>query len=197
MGIDYVSLFAFAFVTTFTPGPNTISSASMGLNYGYKRAFNYLLGIGTGFFLVMLSCAFLSSLIKTYLPKFVTVLSIIGSLYILYLAFHTLKSTYTFEKTQQKPLGYAKGILLQILNPKVIILGLTVYSTFLMNMSHTFLNLFISAFGLTVMSFTAISTWAQFGSLIGESMKKEKTRKITNIILALLLTFTAIKMLLL
>ncbi|MFA6784614.1 MAG: LysE family transporter, partial [Sphaerochaeta sp.] len=86
---------------------------------------------------------------------------------------------------------------LQILNPKVIILGLTVYSTFLMNMSHTFLNLFISAFGLTVMSFTAISTWAQFGSLIGESMKKEKTRKITNIILALLLTFTAIKMLLL
>lgn len=194
MQFDMVSLFMFAFATTFSPGPNTISSASMGLSFGYKRSFKYMLGIAAGFFMIMLSCSLLSALIQVYLPRMVTILSYLGSLYILYLAYHTIKSGYSFTEGVGKPLGFGRGFMLQIVNPKVIILGLTVYTTFLPAMPHTWFNLIFSALGFTMMSFTAVSTWAKFGSLIGETMQKERSRKIINTALALALCYVAIRM---
>ena len=68
MNIDMIPLISFVIVTTFTPGPNNISSASMGVMYGYKKAFNYLVGIASGFFLVMIACAYLSSALLTFIP---------------------------------------------------------------------------------------------------------------------------------
>jgi len=124
----------------------------------------------------------------------VTVLSYVGSLYIFYLAYHTFKSGYSFTEGVGKPLGFVRGFILQIVNPKVIILGLTVYTTFLLPMPHTWYNLIISAVGFTMMSFTAVSTWAKFGSLIGETMQNERTRKIINTVLALSLCYVAIRM---
>jgi cysteine/O-acetylserine efflux protein len=50
---------SFVIVTTFTPGPNNISSASMAVMCGYKKTFNYLIGISSGFFVVMIACAYL------------------------------------------------------------------------------------------------------------------------------------------
>ncbi len=194
MHVDAVSLFVFAFATTFSPGPNTISSASMGLSFGYKRSFRYLLGIAVGFFLIMLTCSFLSAFIQAYLPRVVTLLSYVGSFYIFYLAYHTFSSGYSFAKGEGSPLGFGRGLMLQIVNPKVIILGLTVYTTFLLSMPHTWFNLIFSAFGFTMMSFTAVSTWARFGSLIGEAMYRDKTRKIINAVLALSLCYVAIRM---
>ena len=194
MQVDMVSLFMFAFVTTFSPGPNTISSASMGLSFGYKRSFKYMLGIALGFFLIMLACSLLSVLIQAYLPRTVTLLSYIGSAYILYRAYHTFISGYSFAKGEGSPLGFGRGFMLQVVNPKVIILGLTVYTTFLLSMPHTWFNLFFSAFGFTMMSFTAVSTWARFGSLIGETMQNQRSRKIINTALALSLCYVAIRM---
>jgi len=194
MQVDMVSLFMFAFATTFSPGPNTISSASMGLSFGYKRSFKFMLGIAVGFFLIMLSCSLLSAFIQVYLPKMVTVLSYIGSLYIFYLAYHTFKSGYSFTEGEGKPLGFGRGFMLQIVNPKVIILGLSVYTTFLVSMPHTWFNLIFSALGFTMMSFTAVSTWAKFGSLVGETMQKDRSRKIINTFFALSLCYVAIRM---
>jgi len=194
MQVDMVSLFMFAFATTFSPGPNTISSASMGLSFGYKRSFKFMLGIAVGFFLIMLSCSLLSAFIQVYLPKMVTVLSYIGSLYIFYLAYHTFKSGYSFTEGEGKPLGFGRGFMLQIVNPKVIILGLSVYTTFLVSMPHTWFNLIFSALGFTMMSFIAVSTWAKFGSLIGETMQKDRSRKIINTFFALSLCYVAIRM---
>ena len=61
MNLDMIPLISFVFVTTFTPGPNNISSASMGMRYGYRKTVAYLLGISSGFFVVMLACALLSN----------------------------------------------------------------------------------------------------------------------------------------
>ncbi|MDY0288201.1 MAG: LysE family translocator [Sphaerochaeta sp.] len=191
---DVVSLFLFAFATSFSPGPNTISSASMGLSFGYKRSFKYLLGIAVGFFFIMLCCSLLSAIIQQELPRVVPTLSYIGALYIFYLAYHTLRSGGSLIKGEARPLGFVRGFMLQVVNPKVIILGITVYTTFLAEMPHSWFNLIFSAFGFTIMSFTAVSTWARFGSLIGDLMQQERTRKIINTILALSLCYVAIRM---
>lgn len=194
MHFDVVSLFLFAFAATFSPGPNTVSSASMGLAFGYKRSFTYMLGIAVGFFLVMLSCSLLSAFIQLYFPSMVTTLSYVGALYILYLAYKTLRSGYSIEEGQSKPMGFIRGFILQVVNPKVIILGLTVYSTFLVSMKHSWFNLIFSALGFTIMSFTAVSTWAKFGSLLRDSLNKDTTKKIVSTVLALFLCYVSITM---
>ncbi len=45
MNPEIIALISFVAVTTYTPGPNNISAASMGVLYGYKRTLPYMLGM--------------------------------------------------------------------------------------------------------------------------------------------------------
>ncbi|NBK26267.1 MAG: hypothetical protein EOM68_30180 [Spirochaetia bacterium] len=194
MEIDLLATFLFAFITTFTPGPNTISSHAMGLNYGYRRSLPYFGGIATGFFSIMLLCSLFATLLQQHVPAVVPMLTIFGSLYILYLAYHVFFASYLLSQRAPKALGYSNGLLLQLLNPKVIILGLTVYSTFLRDMERRAIYLVASALAFTLMSFTALTTWALFGLGISRLLKTERTRRIVNAVLSLLLVYTAVRM---
>lgn len=194
MEIDLLATFLFAFITTFTPGPNTISSHAMGLNYGYRRSLPYFMGIATGFFSIMLLCSLFATLLQQHVPAVVPMLTIFGSLYILYLAYHVFFASYLLSQRAPKALGYSNGLLLQLLNPKVIILGLTVYSTFLRDMERRAIYLVASALAFTLMSFTALTTWALFGLGISRLLKTERTRRIVNAVLSLLLVYTAVRM---
>ncbi len=130
MEIDYVSVFIFTFVTTFTPGPNTISSAMMGIRAGYRRSVPYFLGIATGFFSIMLFGGIFASLLVRVLPEIMQVFTYLGAAYILYLAYRVLHADYTLSKENPKLLDYKDGLLLQLFNPKVVVLALTLYTTF-------------------------------------------------------------------
>ena len=191
MTVELIPFFSFALITTFTPGPNTISSAAMGISHGFNKSWNYRLGIVSGFFLIMLGCAFLSGGLLTRFPEVQKYLSFVGALYILWLAIHIVKAEYSFNEDEQKLLGYRNGILLQLLNPKVIVYGLTIYSVYLSSLRSNPVLLPLSALGLAFISLCAVSSWALFGSGIRTVMKNEKFRKGVNIVLALLLVYSA------
>ena len=97
MDFNLIPFLSFVVITTFTPGPNNISSTSMGVLYGYKRTLNYLLGIATGFFFVMLLCGLVSTTLLSVFPAFEKVLRLIGAAYIIWLAVETLRESYTFS----------------------------------------------------------------------------------------------------
>lgn len=192
MEIDYVSVFIFTFVTTFTPGPNTISSAMMGIQVGYRRSIPYFLGIATGFFSIMLLGGLFASLLARVLPEVMKVLSYVGAAYILYLAYRVLNADYALSQNSAKMLDYKDGLLLQLFNPKVLVLSLTVYTTFLGSMDRSIPALLLSALFLTTMSFSAISLWASFGAAFSQFLTTQKTRRLVNGLLALLLVYSAI-----
>lgn len=192
MTIDLVPLLSFALVTTFTPGPNNISSASMGVLFGYRRSLGYLLGIASGFFLVMLICAGLSTTLLRIVPSLERVLRIVGAVYILWLAFSTLRTSYAFETDAHPPMGFGSGFALQPLNPKVAIYGLTIYSTFLASLDGHPAGLAASAFLLAANAFCAISSWALFGAAIRKYLRQTAVKRLVNTVLALLLVYTAV-----
>ena len=192
MNPEILALISFVLITTYTPGPNNISSASMGVLYGYKRTLPYLFGIALGFFVVLSLCGLLSGFLLEKIPAFEQVLRIVGALYILWLAWHTLRASYTFDEEEQKPLGFIQGFLLQVLNVKAIVYGLTIYSTFLADrVTSTFL-LLLSAAILALVAFSSITLWTLFGAGIRKYLNRPKVRKIINITLALLLVYTAV-----
>lgn len=192
MDPEFLALASFVLVTIFTPGPNNISSASMGILYGYRRMLRYLLGIMCGFFVVLLLSGWVSSFLLSTFPWFETVLRILGALYILWLAWHTLKASYTFEEGDQKPLGFLQGFFLQILNLKAIFFGLTIYSTFLAEKIGSLFELILSAAILAVTAFASVSLWTVFGAVIRKYLGKPAIKRAINIILALLLVWTAV-----
>ena len=195
--MENINLFAFlsfVFVTTFTPGPNNISSASMGVLYGFKKTRNYRLGIATGFVFVMLLCGAISTTLQSVFPAFETALHYIGAAYILWLAYETLRTSYTFEEGDQTLMGFTRGLLLQILNPKVVIYGLALYSTFLLPITNNLFYTIISAIFLATVALSSTSVWALFGSAIRNYLKNPKVRQFVNLALSLLLVYTAIEL---
>lgn len=192
MGIELIPLVSFVLVTTFTPGPNNISSASMGILYGYRNTLPYLAGITTGFFLIMLLCAYVSSTLLAILPSVEPILRIIGATYILWLAIGTARASYAFDSANQSSMGLKKGFLLQAVNPKVAVYGLTLYSTFLSSAADDLLLLSMFALLFASIAFCATSTWAIGGAVIRKRLHRPRVRMLINTILVTLLVYCAV-----
>jgi len=193
MTIEMIPLISFAVLTIFTPGPNNISSASMGMLCGYRKTIHYLLGISSGFFLVMMGCAYLSSALLRVMPFAEGYLRWAGAAYILWLAKGALFADYSLSESGQVSRAFAKGFFLQIINPKGVLYGITVYSTFLASISGRPGYLSLSAAIFSATSFVAISTWALSGSAIKQKLKNRSFKKGINISLAMLLAYTAME----
>ena len=190
--IDLPAFLAFTVVTGYTPGPNTISSASMALTYGYRKTIPYHLGIGTGFFLLMIASALVASAIKALLPGLIPSLTILGSLYILYLAVHLLRSSFSLASQMPKPLGFGRGMLLQLFNPKALLMGLTIYSTFLVDLPNTVLWRGGSALFIALLMYGSITLYALSGAALLRVLHSRGVGKAINIVLSLALVYTAI-----
>lgn len=190
--INLGAFLTFVFITTFTPGPNNITSSSMGVLYGYRKSLKYMSGIVTGFFGIMFLAGIISQTLYAIFPSLEAVMRIVGAIYIIWLAYKTLKSSYNFAEDSSPVLGFSNGVLLQALNPKAWIYGLTLYTTFLASITNNVVFLLISAIFLAGVAFCATSTWALSGAAIKHYLKNPKIQKAINIILAILLVYTAV-----
>ncbi len=192
--IDFGVLIPFVLITTFTPGPNNLSCTSMSINFGIKKTMNYIYGIVTGFFLLLLLCGFFSNLLFTALPSVEPVMRWIGTAYILYLAYGTFRASFSLqEKSDQYLWGFYRGVLLQFVNPKAIIYGLTLYSVFLTPLIGNPFYIILFSLGFSLVGLCAVLTWATFGAIINQYLHHLKLKIIINSILSLLLVYTAVK----
>lgn len=187
-----ISFLSFIFVTTITPGPNNISSASLGMLFGYRQTLRYLLGIASGFFLLLFVCAILSSSLVYYAPWAQYYLKYIGAIYIIWLAYKTFNASYSTGKDSTQLVSYSKGLFLQIVNPKGLFYGLTIFTTFLVGADEHPLLLLSWILFLALICFCSVSIWALFGVMIQKHMKNEKAKLAINALLSLALIYTAL-----
>ena len=192
MDLELFSLTSFVIITTFSPGPNNISSASMGILYGYKKTVHFLLGIASGFFIVMICCAYLSSTLLALVPESARYLRIIGALYIIWLAAGTLRSNVGFGDIEQPQKAFTKGFALQLFNPKVAVYGMTLFSTFLHPVAGHPHTLAAFSLGFSLTAFIATSTWALCGAAIKSKLKNKTFRRRINLVLFFALIYAAI-----
>lgn len=194
MSTDAAATLSFILISVFTPGPNNISSAAMGVLHGYRRTSRYLLGISFGFLLVIALCAVVAATVLNLFPALESVLRYVGAAYMLYLAYGILKASYSFDSEDVEPLGFANGFLLQLLNPKLMVFGLTLFSTFFAGVATQPMLLALVAVGLALTSFVSISSWTLFGAVIKRYLRNPRARLVLNGGLSLLLVFTALEL---
>ncbi|EJQ51128.1 LysE family transporter [Bacillus hominis] len=185
------SFVLFVFISSFTPGPNNFLAMTYAQQYGLKRSITFCLGVAFGFFIITSLCSFFNIVLINILPTIEFPLKILGVAYMLYLAFKILTSkgnTDTNEKSNKNL--FLVGIMLQFVNPKGILFGLTVVSTFILPYYHSYSSyLFFSLF-LGIVGLMSTFSWCLFGSMFQKLLLKHN--RIFNIIMAVLLVFSAI-----
>jgi len=193
--VNLYPFLAYVVVTTFTPGPNNILAMSNAMRSGYKRTLGFLAGMFTGFFLVMLACGLLNVALSNRLPQVRFWLNLLGAGYMVYLAFHIMRSGAMEDGADKRDLNsFTAGFALQFLNLKVILYGITVFAMFI---TPTFQNpVTVSLFApvLAAIGFAATSCWALGGDIFRQTLRKHY--RVFNLAMACLLIYTAIAALL-
>lgn len=177
-----------------TPGPNNITGASMGISHGYRKSVRYVLGVGAGFFIIMVLSGLLSAFLQKYIPHFEQIVRVAGAIYILWMAYGILRSSFSADLAPQPALGFWRGLLLQFLNPKVMVMGLTLYASFLAPLAAQPAALAGSAAILGTLAFCFTSLWTLAGAVLTRSFKNAGLMRAVNAVLALLLVYTAIEL---
>ncbi|UUZ83560.1 LysE family transporter [Paenibacillus sp. P26] len=187
--MDTTSFLIYCMIATFTPGPTNIVILSTVNNYGAKKAMNYSYGATIGFGLLLVISAGLNTMLITTIPKILVVMRIVGSLYMFYLAYQIYK-TDTSKRAVNQTATFVSGFLMQFFNPKVLLFTMTVIPTFIIPHYSAFPAVSIGIIAITLIGFSAFTTWVLFGTIFKEFLHKHN--KTVSLLMALFLAYAAI-----
>lgn len=190
--MPHISAFiSYIFLTAYTPGPNNIMAMSNAGKYGFWKGLRFCAGALLGFVIVMSASAAFGSMLFYYIPAIEPVMKYIGPVYILYLAYMIYKDKPHSEKKQYLETNcILTGMLLQLVNVKVILYGITAFTTFILPYYQSIPVLILFVFLLSAVGSTGNLLWALFGSLFQKLFTKHQ--KIFNTAMALLLAYCAV-----
>ncbi|MCK2004276.1 LysE family transporter [[Brevibacterium] frigoritolerans] len=187
--MNITSFVFYCFIVTFTPGPTNIVILSTVHNSGTKKAMEYTYGATIAFGFLLAISAILNSILATIIPKILIVMQIIGSFYMLYLAYQVYKMDSSKPIVNQTG-TFMSGFLTQFLNPKVVLFTMTVIPTYIMPYYVSMPAVTIGVIAITVIGFLAFITWVLFGAIFKGFLQKHK--KIVNLLMALFLVYASI-----
>ncbi|MBQ9015512.1 MAG: LysE family transporter [Firmicutes bacterium] len=183
-GYVLTNFFVYAIVNAFTPGPGNILALNTVTNYGWKKGKPLFFGIFTGYYLVQIICAIFVYGVGSFLPNALKVMKYVGAAYILWLAIHIAVSKPEVSE-EQGSASFMKGFLLQFVNIKIYMFGITALTGFITSYSKALWILVGFELLIATIGTIATSTWIGAGLLIQKFYIKHY--RIINIILALTL----------
>ena len=183
-----LSVALFAISSSVTPGPNNLMVMTSGLNFGVRRSMPLLTGICVGFTVMLLLVGFGFGQLFKLFPMLGLFVKIIGTVYLLYLAWLIFKSSRIDNTSQQsKPFGFMKGALFQWVNAKAWIVAIGAVSAFTAaGENYVFQNLTISM-TFFIVSFPCVGIWLMFGSMLRQYLQNTSYLRWFNASMAFLL----------
>ncbi|MCF4130023.1 LysE family translocator [Methylobacterium sp. SyP6R] len=192
--MEFFSVILFAIVSTLTPGPNNALIMGSAVNFGVKRSVPLLLGMCLGFPALILVSGFGVGVILRYVPEFYIYMKIIGSVYLLYLAYKIFKvREVASSSTLQQPLGFLHGAAFQWINPKSWIVAASAMSSFAIFSERTEVNAVILSAIFIVVSIVCVGSWMVAGHLISGFLDTENKVVWFNRIMGILLAVSVLQ----
>jgi threonine/homoserine/homoserine lactone efflux protein len=182
-----VGLVAFGFVISVTPGPNNTLLWTSGARFGFRRTVPLVaatsLGIGS---MALASAAGLGAVVVA-MPAAALVLKVVGSAYLLYLAYRIAFSGAMHRSSTDRPLNLAQALLFQWVNPKGWIFALAAVSAFRPPQLPIAAGSALVIATMMVVVIPSAVLWAAGGTLISRFLSGDRTRRAVSVVLALLL----------
>jgi len=181
---NFLPVLLFAISTMFTPGPNNFMLMSSGLNYGPRRSLPHFMGVSLGFPLMFLVLALGFGVVFTKFAIIKHILKLLGSAYLLYLAYKIINSTNGSDKiNDDSPFTFIQAVMFQWVNPKAWLMAISAISIYTLSS-----NYYLSAVYMSIMFFLVslpcCGLWLFMGANLKKYLKTDNHRRIFNFSMA-------------
>lgn len=193
MALDtLLALATFSIVSCGTPGPNNMMLLSSGATFGFRRTLPHLFGISGGCIVMVLLLGFGLAAVLERLPWLYTLLHIVSTGYLLYLAGRIATSVGVGTTSERaRPLTFLAAAAFQWVNPKAWAMTLGAVTSFA-RADHFDLDIATIALVICVTGLPCIMLWAGGGTLVRRLLTRPNALRIFNIFMALLLVISLI-----
>ena len=187
MYLNLTALIMFVFVAAFTPGPNNLLASYSGFNFGIKNTLPLMLGVAFGYTLMLTIVNFgLIIIFKNY-SIIQQIIKVIGSIFLIYLAYKISFSTSNSNILQKNPVKFFDTFLFQFINPKAIIVATIMVSTFV-DSNNNYIRESFWVIGVNFMfAWFSITFWTLLGKFLRKFATNDKFIKIFNYVMSFLL----------
>ncbi len=184
-----LQMILYSITIMYTPGPVTITAANLGLNRKFKSGLPFYAGVSIAIFALYIILGYFGSLLLTSFDLWP--ISLVGGIYMLYLAFKIFKSEIDLDKPQKKNIGFFGGFLMQFFNPKAIIAVVPVITIYFPQLQITGIKILFMAVFFTFLVFGSPALYAMAGQFFSHILRNKKAIKIFNKVMALILVYIA------
>jgi len=189
---NLTALMIFMFVAAFTPGPNNLLSSYSGFNFGIKKTLPLIYGVTFGFPILLIVINSGLIIIFKKFPTLQEVIKIIGSGFLIYLAYKVALSKKNEDKLTNNPAKFFNMLIFQFINPKAVLIAIITVSTFI-SQNENFIRDSIIVVGFAIFfSFTSIMSWSLLGKFLRRFANNEKFLKLYNYVMSFLLIICVI-----
>ena len=186
-----VALFAFAAVSSVTPGPNNIMLMTSGVNFGFRRTIPHMLGIELGFGILLLAVGLgLGALIHA-VPGLQLAMKVASAAYLLWLAWKIAFSKASGEPAAgaEKPITFLQAAMFQWVNPKAWAMALVAMGAYV-SADAPFLSMLVVTIAFLIVGIPTATIWTGFGIGLRQFLADPKRLRLFNLAMGLALVAT-------
>jgi threonine/homoserine/homoserine lactone efflux protein len=187
---DLEALVLFALVSSGTPGPNNALLWASGLQFGFRATVPQIIGTSAGIGILAVAVAAGLGAVVTGLPEVELALKLVGSGYLLFLAFQLTGGDALQRAQIARPLRVHEAAAFQFLNPKAWLFALAAVSTFRPTDLPVAIGSAIVIFTMVVVVLPTASIWAAGGTALRRLTASQRAQRLFNGALALLLALS-------
>jgi threonine/homoserine/homoserine lactone efflux protein len=184
---DLGALVLFAVVSSGTPGPNNALLWASGLQFGFRATVPQIIGTSAGIGILAVAVAAGLGAVVTGLPEVEVALKVVGSAYLLFLAFQLAGGAALQRAQIARPLRVHEAAAFQFLNPKAWLFALAAVSTFRPTDLPVAIGSAIVIVTMVVVVLPTASIWAAGGTALHRLTARRRAHRALNGALALLL----------
>ena len=184
---NLTALMIFMFVAASTPGPNNLLSSYSGFNFGIKKTLPLIYGVTFGFPILLIVINSGLIIIFKKFPTLQEVIKIIGSGFLIYLAYKVALSKKNEGKQTNNPAKFFNMLIFQFINPKAVLFAIIMVSTFISTNENFIRDTIIVVSVAFIFSFVSIFSWCLLGKFLRRFATNEKFIQAFNYVMSFLL----------
>ncbi|MDE0082800.1 MAG: LysE family translocator [Gammaproteobacteria bacterium] len=184
----------FAFAAGFTPGPNNLLLAASGANFGIRRTIPHVLGIVSGFPLLVLAVGLGLGTVFQRHPEVHTTLKFVGGAFLVYLAWRIATAGHgTTGVARGRPMTFVEAVLFQWVNPKAWIFAVTAVATYTTVGGRAAAEIAVILAISLLVTIGSTVTWTGFGFWLSRFLQESpRMLRVFNVGMALLLVLSIV-----
>ncbi len=184
------------FPLVFSAGPANVTMASMGARFGVFKSLPFISGINL---IVLLHAVVIGFGAGTFLEMYPDVFKYLqygGSVYLIYLATKFYKSSRpNVKKLPDNIPNFMDGVVLQLLNMKVVAVTVVMFSQFLDVDSGQLSQVLTLSLGIALLTTGATISWAAGGAWLIKKFASEDSARLQGYIFGTMLVAVSVWML--